>query len=74
MVGGLDVLANIKALREQQALLRAERKRVSRWLRNEEKRKSRLRKRARQLSDADLLTVLRMRSETTPVSDPAPAP
>ncbi len=56
-----DILANIKALKMQQNTLRDEKKVISKLLRNEEKRRVRLRNRARQLSDSDLLTVLKMR-------------
>lgn len=59
----IDILGNIKALKEQQKTLRDERKRVSKQLRNEEKRRMRLRKRARQLSDGDLVAVLKMRTD-----------
>ena len=41
--------------------MRAERKRISKELKNAEKRRTRLRKRARQLSDANLVAVLQMR-------------
>ena len=41
--------------------MRAERKRISKELKNAEKRRTRLRKRARQLSDANWVAVLQMR-------------
>ena len=44
--------------------MRADRKRVAKELRNASKRKTRLRKRARQLSNDDLLAVLVMRQNT----------
>ena len=59
----IDILGNIKALKEQQKALRDERKQVSKQLRNEEKRRMRLRKRARQFSDGDLVAVLKMRTD-----------
>ena len=59
----IDILGHIKALKEQQNNLKDERKRVSKVLRNEEKRRMRLRKRARQLSDGDLVALLKMRSD-----------
>jgi len=59
----IDILGHIKALKEQQKDLKVERKRVSKVLRNEEKRRMRLRKRARQLSDGDLVALLKMRSD-----------
>lgn len=68
----IDILGNIKALKEQQNQLRAERKLVAKQLRNEEKRRMRLRKRARQLSDVDLVALLKMRSDGK--ADPAPDP
>ena len=62
----VDILGHIKALKEQQNQLRDQRKLVSKQLRNEEKRRTRLRKRARQLSDGDLLAVLKMRADAKP--------
>ncbi len=59
----IDIMGHIKALKEQQKNLKDERKRVSKILRNEEKRRMRLRKRARQLSDGDLVALLKMRSD-----------
>ena len=72
----IDILGHIKALKEQQKNLKDERKRVSKVLRNEEKRRMRLRKRARQLSDGDLVALLKMRSDAketglAPGEDPA---
>ena len=58
------LLTGIARLKAEQALLRAERKRVVKELKNAEKRRTRLRKRARQLSDADLVAVLQMREAT----------
>ena len=59
----IDILGNIRALKEEQKTLRDQRKVVSKQLRNEEKRRMRLRKRARQLSDVDLVAVFKMRSD-----------
>lgn len=67
----IDILGNIKALREQQKGLRDERKKVTKLLRNEEKRRQRLRKRARQLSDGDLVALLKMRSDSKTEAAPA---
>jgi hypothetical protein len=72
----IDILGHIKRLKEQQNNLKDERKRVSKVLRNEEKRRMRLRKRARQLSDGDLVALLKMRSDAketglAPGEDPA---
>lgn len=55
------LLQGIARLKAEQAGLRSERKRVSKELKNAEKRRTRLRKRARQLSDSDLVAVLQMR-------------
>ena len=55
------LLSGIARLKAEQANLRAERKRVQKELKNAEKRRVRLRKRARQLSDQDLVAVLQMR-------------
>ena len=59
------LLSGIARLKAEQTHLRAERKRVVKELKNAEKRRTRLRKRARQLSDADLIAVLQMRESTT---------
>ena len=72
----IDIVGHIRALKEQQKNLKDERKRVSKVLRNEEKRRMRLRKRARQLSDGDLVALLKMRSDakeigSTPGDEPA---
>ena len=69
----IDILGNIKALKEQQKNLRDERLKVGKQLRNEEKRRMRLRKRARQLSDGDLVALLKMRSVGKAESAPIPA-
>ena len=66
----IDILGNTKALKEQQKNLRDERLKVGKQLRNEEKRRMRLRKRARQLSDGDLVALLKMR--TVGKADSAP--
>ena len=63
--GTEPLLTGIARLKAEQAHLRAERKRVIKELKNAEKRRARLRKRARQLSDADLIAVLQMREATT---------
>ena len=69
----IDILGNIRALKEQQKNLRDERLKVGKQLRNEEKRRMRLRKRARQLSDGDLVALLKMRSVGKAESAPVPA-
>jgi len=57
------ILPQIEALKKEQAAIRAERKRVSNELRNMEKKRSRLKTRAKLLSDQDLLQVLQMRKQ-----------
>ena len=63
---GLNVA--IRRLKAEQQELRTKRKQVAAELRNASRRASRLKKRARQLTDADLLEVLRMRQ---PIPVPA---
>ena len=62
-VGAHDINACIKELKQQQSDMRVERKQVSKQLRNEEKRRSRLKKRARLLTDADLVCLLKLRKD-----------
>ena len=59
------LLTGIARLKAEQARLRSEKKRVQKELKNAEKRRVRLRKRARQLSDADLVAVLQMRDSAS---------
>jgi hypothetical protein len=56
-----SVAARIEQLRVQQANLRLQKKEVSKALKNARRQKSRLVRRARLLSDGDLLQVLLMR-------------
>ena len=58
-----DILGCIRMLKEQHSQLREQRKVVNKQLRNQSKRVSRIRKRARLLSDADLVALLRMRHD-----------
>lgn len=58
-----EITTMIGELKKEQDALRAAKKKISKDLRNAVKRRSRLKKRARQLSDADLLQVLKLRSE-----------
>ena len=60
---GHDILKSIADLRHQQQDLRAMKKQVTKKLKNEEKRRSRLRKKARALTDSDLVALLKMRGE-----------
>ena len=55
--------SRIQELKRQQQEQKAERKRLARDLRNEERKKKRLREKAKQLTDDDLLTVLRLRQD-----------
>ena len=55
----------IAALRTEQVALATQRQAVARNLRNHTRRASRLKKRARQLTDVDLVEVLRMRAAAT---------
>ena len=56
-------------LKMQQAAMLAERKRVTKDLRNLEKRRKRLKSNARRLSDDDLAEVLRMREHSKTTDD-----
>ena len=60
---------SIGRLKEEQAALRAEKKKVAKALKNAEKRRSRLKKKARQLSDGDLVAVLHMRAASQKSDD-----
>ena len=57
----------ITTVKNEQAKLRAERKRVAAELKNAQRRKRRLRTKARQLSNEDILAVLLMRQEQGPM-------
>lgn len=61
------LMESIKRLKDQQAVMKAEKKNLQKELKNACKRKHRLKKRARQLTDSDLFEVLRMRKDTTAV-------
>ena len=56
-----DLLAAIKRLKAEQNAARAERKRIRSELKNAERRRARVRKKAKLLSDNDLVDVLKMR-------------
>ena len=58
-----DILGCIRLLKQQQSQLREQRKAVNKQLRNQSKRVSRIRKRARLLSDGDLVALLKMRHD-----------
>ena len=57
-----NILAEIQALKDEQKRVREARQKISKDLRNAEKRRQRLKKRAKQLSDSDLLAVMTLRS------------
>ena len=57
-----DLFPAIQRLKQEQARLRADKKRVAKELKNAEKRRSRLKRRAKQLSDGDLIAVLETRA------------
>ena len=59
---GQSILDDIASLRAQQKKLREDKKALSKNLRNAEKRRSRLKKRAKALTDADLLAVISLRA------------
>jgi hypothetical protein len=60
---GKSVSGEIAALKAEQTRLRDEKKKVAKVLRNAEKRKQRLKTKAKALTDEDLVTVLKMRAE-----------
>ena len=60
------LLESLERLKEQQAAMKAAKKDVQRELRNATKRRQRLKKQARQLTDKDLVEVLQMRKEAIP--------
>ena len=59
---GKDILAEIQALKDAQKRARDAKKEITKDLRNAEKKRQRLKKRAKQLSDQDLLAVMTLRS------------
>ena len=66
-----DILGHIRALKEQQLELKNARKVVTKQLRNQSKRMARIRKRARLLSDRDLLALLKIRKDNQKAEDVA---
>ena len=52
----------IQALKDEQTRAREERQHITKYLRNQEKRRQILKKRAKQLSDSDLVAVMTLRS------------
>ena len=57
-----NILAEIQALKAEQKLAREAKLKITKELRNAEKRRHRLKNRAKQLSDSDLLAVMQLRS------------
>ena len=57
-----NILTEIQALKAEQKRAREEKIKITKELRNAEKRRQRLKKRAKQLSDSDLLAVMTLRS------------
>ena len=57
--------AKIEGLKKQQADMTSNKKKLAKDLRNEERKRRRLKDRAKQLTDDDLLQVLRLRSEAS---------
>ena len=64
MEGSSDLLERIKALQDAQKALKDQKKQCAKEIKNAMKRKQRLQGKASQLSDADLVEVLRMRKAT----------
>ena len=64
LAGGQEknILTEIQALKAEQKLAREAKLKITKELRNAEKRRQRLKKRAKQLSDSDLLAVMTLRS------------
>jgi hypothetical protein len=60
------LLESIKRLKDQQAAMKAAKLDIVRQLKNATKRRHRLKKQARQLTDKDLVEVLQMRKEAIP--------
>ena len=58
------MLEKIKALQDAQKALKDQKKKCAQEIKNAQKRKKRLQGKASQLSDADLVEVLRMRKAT----------
>ena len=56
------LLAGIAKLKAEQKALKAEKKRVAKELKNQEKKRARLKTKAKQLTDEDLLQVLNLRA------------
>ena len=64
-----SLLDAIKRLKEEQASMKIAKRDLQRQLKNACKRRQRLKKRARQLTDADLIEVIHMRQSTVSDAD-----
>ncbi len=62
--------AHIEEMKKEQLALRQKRKDLAKDVKNAKKRQSRLRKKARQMTDEDLVTVLLMRKDAKPGKEP----
>jgi hypothetical protein len=67
-IGGEQLGDAIIRLKLEQDAIRISRKKIAKELQNATKRKQRLKKRAKQLSDTDLLAVLQLRASEKPSS------
>ena len=65
----LDLRANIAALKEQAKELKTTKMQVNKALRNAEKKRARLKRKARELTDADLLQVIKLRQDEQSLKD-----
>ena len=64
-----DLRANILKLKQEAQKLKEEKHKVHKALRNAEKKRTRLKRKARELTDADLVQVLKLREEDQAVRD-----
>ena len=63
-------MGSIRKLKEEQKDVRLKRQQISKDFRNAEKKRSRLRKKARQLTDSDLCALLKMRADGKSADEP----
>ena len=66
-----DILGHIRALKEQQLELKDARNIIANQLNNQSKRMARIRKKARLLSDSDLLALLKIRKDNQKTEEKA---
>lgn len=67
-----DLLEGIERLKKEQQDFKAQKKRVTKDLKNAQRKRKRLRLNARQLSDSDLVEKLQMRQASSSSTSPAP--